>query len=185
MSILTPTPTTILQVKCDMPCFVMASQSTWRQAMEALPTDNRVRTFPVWPLLPASYLFHFSPPNSNHPDSLSGQKLSLFTSLMGKILKPLFVSHCYLKCLPSIFLLQKLNLLLSLRQKQYLSRQVKGAGNWRLSLRGRARPARLLTQWVGCVDRLPADSQGELLLDVTGSTIQFAAYLSTGPNSHI
>lgn len=42
-----------------------------------------------------------------------------------------------------------------------------------------------LTQWVGCVDRLPADSQGELLLDVTGSTIQFAAYLSTGPNSHI
>lgn len=67
-----------------------------------------------------------------HPDSLSGQKLSLFTSLIGKILKPHFVRHCYLKCLPSIFLLQKLYLLLSLRQKQYCGRQVKGAGNWRL-----------------------------------------------------
>lgn len=117
--------------------------------LEALPTDNRVRTFPVWPLFPASYLFHFSPPNSYHPDSLSGQKLNLFTSLIGKILKPHFVRHCYLKCLPSIFLLQKLYLLLSLRQKQYCGRQVKGAGNWRLSLRGRARPARLwLSEWV-------------------------------------
>lgn len=71
----------------------------WTQAMEALPTDNRVRTFPVWPLFPTSYLFHFSPPNSYHSDSLSGQILSLFTSLMGKILKPHFVRHRYLKCL--------------------------------------------------------------------------------------
>lgn len=103
ISILTPTPTTILQVKCDTPCFVMASQSAWTQAMEALPTDNRVRTFPVWPLFPASYLFHFSPPNSYHPDSLSGQKLSLFTSLMGKILKPHFVRNFNFNVYPVIF----------------------------------------------------------------------------------